>query len=201
MIYTLRGKLLQKDSSLVVVECAGVGYGCKTTLYTQDQLGNIGDEVFLYTVMTVREDAVDLFGFTTQQERECFQFLTTVSSVGSKVALSILSSLTPEKFLLCVASNDSKELTKAKGVGAKMASRIVMELKDKVTSNALFSNKETDYSQIATPSGGEIADAIAALVSLGYSQSDVTPIVAKLDPTLPATDLIRLTLKEFGKNR
>lgn len=198
MIYSVHGKLIAKEPAMAVVECGGVGYACRTTLHTLGQVGNLGETVLLYTVMSVREDAVELFGFSTQQELQCFQLLTSVSGVGPKAALSILSDLTPDQFLLTVASGDSKALTRAKGIGAKSAQRIVMELKDKIAGDAtgLLSG---------TAGAGEIAaatrEAIEALVTLGYTQSEVAPIVAKLDPSLSSSDLIRLALQEFGKQR
>lgn len=136
MIYSVHGKLIAKEPAMAVVECGGVGYACRTTLHTLGQVGNLGETVLLYTVMSVREDAVELFGFSTQQELQCFQLLTSVSGVGPKAALSILSDLTPDQFLLTVASGDSKALTRAKGIGAKSAQRIVMELKDKIAGDA-----------------------------------------------------------------
>ena len=194
MIYNVHGKLIAKEPTMAVVECGGVGYACRTTLYTLGQLGSIGDTVFLYTAMSVREDAVELFGFSTQQELQCFQLLTSVSGVGPKAALSILSDLSPDQFLLTVASGDSKALTRAKGIGAKSAQRIVMELKDKIAGGAAGL-------AAASQSAGSVGEAIEALVTLGYTQSEVAPIVAKLDPSLSASELIRLTLQEFGKQR
>ena len=122
MIYSVHGKLIAKEPAMAVVECGGVGYACRTTLHTLGQVGNLGETVLLYTVMSVREDAVELFGFSTQQELQCFQLLTSVSGVGPKAALSILSDLTPDQFLLTVASGDSKALTRAKGIGASLPS-------------------------------------------------------------------------------
>lgn len=203
MIYSVHGKLIAKEPAMAVVECGGVGYACRTTLYTLGQLGGIGDTVFLYTAMSVREDAVELFGFSTQQELQCFQLLTSVSGVGPKAALSILSDLTPDQFLLTVASGDSKALTRAKGIGAKSAQRIVMELKDKIAGGAagLFAGSGVEEVAAVSQSAGSVGEAIEALVTLGYTQSEVAPIVAKLDPSLSASDLIRLTLQEFGKQR
>jgi Holliday junction DNA helicase RuvA len=203
MIYSVHGKLIAKDSGLAVVECGGVGYGCRTTLYTIGQLGNLGETVLLYTTLSVREDAVELFGFSTRQELQCYQLLTSVSGVGPKAALSILSDLSPDQFLLTVASGDSKALTRAKGLGAKSAQRIVMELKDKIAGDSigLLSGGEAASVAGASTAGGEVGEAIEALVTLGYTQSEVAPIVAKLDPSLSASELIRLTLREFGKQK
>ena len=142
MIYSVHGTLLAKELSLAVVECGGVGYACRTTFTTLSQLGNVGETVFLYTALSVREDAVELFGFATKQELQCFRLLTTVSGVGPKAALAILSDLPPDRFLLTVAAGDSKQLTRSKGIGAKTAQRIVMELKDKI---ALFCNVPSDH--------------------------------------------------------
>ena len=200
MIYSVHGKLIAKEPAMAVVECGGVGYACRTTLHTLGQVGNLGETVLLYTAMSVREDAVELFGFSTQQELQCFQPLTSVSGVGPKAALSILSDLTPDQFLLTVASGDSKALTRAKGIGAKSAQRIVMELKDKIAGDAtglLSGTAGAGEIAAATQSGGNVGEAI----TLGYTQSEVAPIVAKLDPSLSSSDLIRLALQEFGKQR
>ncbi|WP_295215355.1 Holliday junction branch migration protein RuvA [Ruminococcus sp.] len=203
MIYSVHGKLIAKEPSLAVVECGGVGYACRTTFHTLGQLGSIGEAVFLYTVLSVREDAAELFGFATKQELQCFQLLVSVSGVGPKAALSILSDLSPDQFLLTVASGDSKALTRTKGIGAKSAQRIVMELKDKIAGESigLLAGSETAAVSGVSQSSGNVGEAIEALVTLGYTQSEVAPIVAKLDPTLSSSELIRQTLQEFGKNR
>lgn len=203
MIYSVHGKLIAKEPSMAVVECGGVGYGCRTTFTTLGQLGAIGETVFLYTALSVREDAAELFGFATQQELQCFQLLTSVSGVGPKAALAILSDLTPDRFLLTVASGDSKTLTRSKGIGAKSAQRIVMELKDKIAGESigLLAGAEVQSAAAASSAGGNVGEAIEALVTLGYTQGEVAPIVAKLDPSLNASELIRRTLQEFGKKR
>lgn len=203
MIYSVHGKLIAKEPSLAVVECGGVGYACRTTFHTLGQLGSIGEAVFLYTVLSVREDAAELFGFATKQELQCFQLLVSVSGVGPKAALSILSDLSPDQFLLTVASGDSKALTRTKGIGTKSAQRIVMELKDKIAGESigLLAGSEKAAVSGMSQSSGNVAEAIEALVTLGYTQSEVAPIVAKLDPTLSPSELIRQTLQEFGKNR
>lgn len=201
MIYSLHGKLLEKTSSLAVIECGGVGYACRTTLTTLGQLGAIGETVFLYTVLSVRQDAVELFGFFTKQELQCFQLLVSVSGVGLKAALSILSDLPPDRFLMTVAAGDSKSLTQVKGVGAKSAQRIVMELKDKIAGDSMGLLSGTESGSVASvpTSSSAVSEALEALVTLGYTQSEVMPILAKLDPDLSASELIRQTLQEFGK--
>ncbi len=203
MIYSVHGKLIAKEPSLAVVECGGVGYACRITQQTGASLGNIGETVILYTILQVREDAVELFGFLTRQELQCFQLLVSVSGVGPKAALAILSDFTTERFLMFVASGDHKALTKVKGIGAKTAQRIVMELKDKVSGDSLeFLGGVGDSLVTASAaSTGNASEAIEALVALGYTQAEVTPIVAKLDSTLSVSDLVRQTLQEFGKKR
>lgn len=203
MIYSVHGKLIAKEPSLAVVECGGVGYACRTTFYTLGQIGSVGETVFLYTVLSVREDAAELFGFASKQELQCFQLLVSVSGVGPKAALAILSDLSPDQFLLTVASGDSKTLTRTKGIGAKSAQRIVMELKDKIAGESIGLLAGTEAVSVASASqaGGNIGEAIEALVTLGYTQSEVAPIVAKLDSTLSPSELIRQTLQEFGKSR
>ena len=121
MIYSLKGTLIHRAQNFAVVECGGVGYKCSTSLSSLRDMPQIGSEVTLYTYMAVREDAVELFGFTSAEEIECFKILTSVSGVGSKVGLAILSEFSPEQTAVCIASGDSKTLTKAAGVGNKLA--------------------------------------------------------------------------------
>ena len=198
MIYRLRGKIIAKELGFTAIECGGVGYGCRISYHTGAQLGNIGDEAFLYTYLYIREDVVELFGFAEQQELSCFKLLISVSGVGPKAATAILSDVTPERFAFLVASGDSKAFTRTKGIGAKTAQRIVLELKDKISSEALSGSVSEDAVRIANIQGGAVSDsvteAIEALLVLGYSQGEVAPIIAKLDPSLPTQDLIKETL-------
>ena len=155
----------------------------------------------LYTYMNVREGAIDLFGFATKGELSCFRLLTSISGVGPKVGLAILSQLSPEDVALAAAAGDAKRFTKASGVGQKLAQRIVLELKDKV--GALSGSVSMEgISQPGGPSAsGNASQAVEALVTLGYSASEAAAAVGKLDSALPPEELIRLALKEFGKNR
>ena len=130
MIYSVSGKLIHTEPELAVVECGGVGYGCKTTFNTLQKIAG-ESEVMLYTCLSVREDAAELYGFADREELKCFRLLISVSGVGPKAALSILSGMNTQQFALCVATADSKALTKVKGIGAKTAQRIILELKDK----------------------------------------------------------------------
>ena len=199
MIYSLRGRLALKELGLVVVECGGVGYACKTSYSTVSHLGETGSEVTVYTHLYVREDAVELFGFATLQELSCFRLLISVSGVGPKAATAILSDMTPEKFAFTVASGDSKTFTKTKGIGAKTAQRIVLELKDKMSAESIGGSVAVDAASFAAaPSGAvssAVTEALEALMVLGYTQGEVAPILGKLDQSLSTQDMIKETLR------
>lgn len=198
MIYSVRGKLIHTENELAVVECGGVGYACKTTYYTLQKIAG-SDEVMLYTYLAVREDAADLFGFSTQEELKCFKMLITVSGVGPKAAISILSSNSPSQFALAVATGDSKSLTKCKGIGAKTAQRIVLELKDKIAKENTVSVRGTSDFVPAVPQGGAVGEAVTALVVLGYTEGEAVQAVSKLDPNLPVEELIKKALIGLAK--
>lgn len=198
MIYSLKGTLALKELNFVVVECSGVGYGCRTSYTTVSQLGETGSEVTLYTYLYVREDAVELFGFSSLQELSCFKLLISVSGVGPKAATAILSDHTPEKFAFTVASGDSRLFTKTKGIGAKTAQRIVLELKDKITSESISGTiigAESFDTTASTGASGSVSEALEALMVLGYSQGEVASILGKLDASLSTQELIKETLR------
>ena len=178
MLYSVRGKLIAIESNAAVVECGGVGYMCQTTMNTLKAV-KLNTEVTLYTYLNVREDAVDLFGFATKAELETFKNLISVSGVGPKAGLAVLSELSPEQVAMAIASDDLKTITRAQGIGKKIAQRIVLELKNVST--------------------GNVPKAIEALGVLGYSPSDVSPVLATLDSALPVEQLISLTLKQMGR--
>ena len=200
MIYSVNGTLIHTEPGAAVVECGGVGFKCLTSMGTLRTLPAPGAQVKLYTKLNVREDAMDLFGFATQAELNCFQLLTSVSGVGPRVALSILSELSPEKLALAVAAGDSKALTRANGVGAKLAQRIALELKDKVKQlgapGAAPAGPVGESGPVSA--AGNAANAVAALAVLGYTPSEAASVVAKFDSALPTEELIRLSLREMG---
>ncbi len=199
MIASLHGKLIVKDPLFAVVECGGVGLKCFITQNTHNMLGAVGSEVFLYTHMSVREDAIDLYGFISEAELSAFRLVTSVSGVGSKIAIALLSQLTPDKIMLCVAAGDHKALTVAPGVGAKLAQKIVFELKDKVGSIAAAEGLE-EVSAVGNANVHTSSrEAIEALVSLGYTQSEASLAVGKLDNTLAADELIKQALKLLAR--
>lgn len=201
MFYSLRGKLIHQERNFVVIECGGVGYKCITSMLSMREMPQIGNEATLYTHLSVREDAAELFGFTTTQELECFKILTAVSGVGAKVGIAILSEFTPEQVAGCIATADSKTLTGAAGVGNKLAQRIVLELKDKIKKLSLdVPSVGSKISGGVSAFGvGNIRNATEALSVLGYSSDDVVPILARFDSSLPVEELIHLTLLELGK--
>ena len=199
MLYSVRGKLIAIESNAAVVECGGVGYMCQTTMNTLKAV-KLNTEVTLYTYLNVREDAVDLFGFATKAELETFKNLISVSGVGPKAGLAALSELSPEQVAMAIASDDLKTITRAQGIGKKIAQRIVLELKDKLAKAA---KEDSSFAQVAqnsvNVSTGNVPKAIEALGVLGYSPSDVSPVLATLDSALPVEQLISLTLKQMGR--
>ena len=197
MFYSLKGTLTHTEPSFAVVECGGVGFKCFTTLNTQRSLPKLGETVQLFTHLNVREDALDLFGFATMAELNCFKMLTAVSGVGSKVGLAILSELTPEQVAMAVATGDSKTLSRASGVGPKLAQRIALELQDKV--KKLEKGGMGSFVPAGVPSAaGNVANAVNALSVLGYAPTDAAAVVAKFDSSLSTEELIRLALREMG---
>lgn len=200
MIYSLNGKIILTEPNAVVIECGGVGYKCLTTMNTIRSLPRTGEQAMVYTHMIVREDAVELCGFAERSELNCFRLLTSVSGVGAKVAIAILSVLTPEQLALAVSVGDSKMLTKASGVGNKLAQRITLELKDKVRNIAPAGSVNTaEISPSAVVPEGNISKAIGALAVLGYTPDDVTPYMTGIDPSLPVEKIIGETLRAIGK--
>lgn len=200
MIYNLNGTLTYTDTSFMVIECGGVGFKCFTTLNTVKNIGKTGDRVNAYTYLSVREDAMDLYGFSTLAELDAFKLLISVSGVGPKAAAAILSELTPDALALCVASGDSKSITRAQGVGKKTAERIVLELKDKMGSITSGDTAQIVSSLAESAEDSDVSQAIEALVALGYSQSDASVVVGRMDKSLSVNEMIRLGLKQLAKN-
>ena len=196
MIYSLRGKLIHTDTASIVIECGGVGYLCRATLNTIGKMPSVGEGVFVYTYMAVREDSIDLYGFSDTAELNAFKLITSVNGVGPKVGISILSEFAPDKLAFFIGTGDSKAITAANGVGGKLAQRIVLELKDKMGSGDL-GDFNAPSGSVAQAAGGNAADAVSALISLGYSASEAAQAVSKLDPTLSADTLIKNALKNL----
>lgn len=200
MIYCLNGKILKKSLDQVVISCAGVGYQVQVPSSVAGALPAVGQEATLYTCMNVTESDVSLFGFADEEQQACFKMLTAVSGVGPKVGLAILSVLTPQRIALAASAGDHKAFTAASGVGPKLAQRITLELKDKV-GKGLAGSAELGQVSAAAQSAGGVAQAIGALVSLGYSQSEAAQAVARLDASLPVEELIRLALRGIAQGK
>lgn len=200
MFYSITGTVVALSTQSVALETGGVAFLCSTTLNSLKKVGEKGSTATLYTYLNVREDALDLFGFATEQELECFKLLISVSGVGPKAALSILSELTPEKLALCLATGDSKTITRAQGVGPKLAQRVVLELKDKLAKGMDLpaDSPEIQAAGVASASGNA-AEAVSALTMLGYSQSEASVAVSKLDGTQPVEELIKQALKQLAR--
>lgn len=201
MIYSLSGKLIFAGDSSFAVECGGVGYLCKASGNTLGQLPPEGSDVFVFTMMTYNgETGPDLYGFFDASEKSCFEMLTSVNGVGPKAALSILSEMTPDALALAIASGDSRAITAAKGVGPKAAQRIILELSDKVTAESAargFSSGPRAPVSVK----GNAAEAISALVSLGYSNSEAAAAVGRSDPSAPVDEIIKAALKALATRR
>lgn len=196
MLYSVRGKLIHTENSAAVVECGGVGYLCQTTMNTLKTL-RLNSEVTLYTYLNVREDAVDLFGFATQSELATFKTLISVSGVGPKAGLSILSELTAEQVAMAIATDDIKTITRAQGIGKKIAQRIILELKDKLAKSEQAQSGSVQMTQAVS---GNIPKAVEALGVLGYTPAEVAPVLSTFDASLPVEQLIAMTLKQMGRN-
>lgn len=198
MIASLHGKLIYTDNSQVVVECAGVGFKCAVTKNTLYNLPQKNDEVFLHTYMVVREDAMDLYGFADLDELEAFKLITSVSGVGPKIGLALLSEFSASQLTLYIASNDPKALTAASGVGIKLAQRIVLELKDKIGSLSIDDTLDIKAVGNATVNSNS-KEAVAALVALGYTQSEASLAVGRQDQSLSTEELIKAALKTLAR--
>lgn len=196
MFYSVKGILIHTEPGIAVVECGGVGFKCFTTLSTQRALPKLGELCTLYTHLNVREDALDLFGFATKNELNCFKMLTGVSGVGPKAGLAILSELAPEQVAMAVATGDSKTLTRASGVGAKLAQRITLELKDKVKG---MQTSGEGFAPVGVVSAASNAGAaVNALTVLGYAPTEAAAVVGRFDSSLPVEELIRQSLKAMA---
>lgn len=200
MFYSLTGKIIHKGEQTVAISCGGVGFKCFTTRNTLSKLSlNNNNDVTVFTHLNVREDALDLFGFATEEELEAFKMLIGVSGVGPKAALAILSELSPDAFAVAVASGDSKAITAANGVGPKLAQRVIMELKDKIANVSFISDESSAVSSAVNTANNmsNTSEAIAALTALGYSQTEASVAVSKLSPSLSVEELIKGALKNM----
>ena len=194
MIYSINGILEMVEPYHIVVECGGIGYSIKTSMTTISKLPQSGEKIHLFTHLVIKEDALELYGFSEMAELQPFKMMISVSGVGPKAAVSILSNLSPERFALCVASGDAKSL-RAPGVGPKTSERIVLELKDKVSKAQIASGIASSDSPAVYEKGGNAAEAISALEVLGYTRGEAAGAVGKLDASMSVEEMIKSALK------
>ena len=203
MIYCLTGKIVKKSMNAVVLSCGGVGYYAQCPASVAGALPGVGKEATIYTVMSITENDVSLYGFATEQQQACFEMLTAVSGVGPKVGLAILSVMEPDRVALAISAGDHKAFKAASGVGPKLAQRIVLELKEKVAKGFVdgISLEDVAGASADTQASQGSSQAIAALVSLGYSQSEAALAVSKIDAALPVEEIIKLALRSMAGRR
>ena len=203
MFYYISGNLEYRDANTCVVDCGGVGYQMTVSLLTSESLASkLNQRVKLYTYLAVREDGIELFGFGTSEEKACFSQLITVSGVGPKAAISILSSMSPDKFSLAVCTEDVKAISKAQGIGAKTAARIVLELKDKISKNMMTASAASisAESSAATVNNSALSEAVEALMVLGYDKNTVLSVLKGVDvKNADAGEIIKFALKKLAR--
>ncbi len=200
MFEYLTGILKYRTDTYCVLEVSGVGFRIYTSSLAAMAVGDVGDTVTFYTYMSVKEDDISLFGFASREELASFEILISVSGVGPKVALAVLTAMTPSDFSLAVATGDYKAISKSKGVGPKLAQRIILELKDKIAKDL----KETDSgfgggaAVAAIPAGYVSEDAIEALMVLGYSSKEASEAVRRVyQEGMPLEMIVHLALKNM----
>ena len=198
MFYSLTGNVVFTDESSVAIDCHGVGYLVYSSLTSLKKIGEIGDEATVFTYLNVREDAMELYGFVTKKELECFKLLIGVSGVGPKAALAVLSQMTPEALASSVAMGDVKAITLAKGVGPKMAQRIVLELKGKMSID-LEEVAGVSLADVEVADQGNASQAVSALMMLGYSKTEAVAALKGVDSNISTEDMIKFALKNMNK--
>ena len=200
MLYYVSGPVTVLEPGLAVIDCGGVGYGCRVTAYTAAQL-KLNTPTRLYITESIKEDAYDLYGFATREEQRCYTLLTAVNGVGPKAAMSILSSGGPQNFTLAVMTGDEKMLTAAQGVGKKIAQRVILELKDKLAAEeAVVSGKGSVPVTIGGLPHSKKSEATAALAVLGYGSAEIAAALKGIDmDALSLEDVIRQALKKMMK--
>lgn len=198
MLYHIEGVVSELGPGLAVIDCGGIGFGMAVTAYTLAGL-KAGEKAKLFVAESIGENNFDLFGFLDKNERRCFEMLTSVSGIGPKAAMSILSHNTPEGLALAIMSNNEKALTVAPGIGKKIAQRVILELKDKVSREVSSVDFSTPSIAPAVPSSSSaVSDALTGLGVLGYSSSEIAPVLKKLDTgSMTAEQIIRAVLKQM----
>ncbi len=197
MFYHIEGTVSEIGQNLAVIDCGGIGFALNTTVNTLSYL-RTGEKAKLFVSESVKEDAFDLFGFYTKSEKRCFDMLVSVSGIGPKAALSILSANTPEGLALAIGTNNEKALTVAPGIGKKIAQRVILELKDKISADISPATVQTPTVSAALGDSKNINDAVAALVMLGYSNSEIAPVLKEINAaSMTSEQIIKSVLKKM----
>lgn len=207
MFYYISGKLAHLENGFAVVDAGGIGYKLTISGTTYDAMPanrstKEPPEVRLYTHLAIREDDIELFGFATLSELSTFKLLISVSGIGPKAAMSILTLLTPEKFALAVCSDDKKTIAKANGIGPKTAARVILELKDKLMKESAGMDLGDAASTVPTTVGGKksaLGEAVDALLVLGYTRAEAMTALKDIPDTLSLEEIIRAALKKLMK--
>ena len=194
MLYYVNGTVTVLEPGLAVIDCGGVGYGCRITAYTAGQL-KLNQQAKLYVTESVREDAFELYGFSSREEQRCYALLTSVNGVGPKAAMAILSSGGPQNFTLAVMTGDEKMLTAAQGIGKKIAQRIILELKDKLGGSTAELDLSAGMGPVQPAAGSVVSLAQAALQELGYSPAEISAALKGADPSATTEELVRYALR------
>ncbi len=209
MISFIRGELEYIGEDMIIVETCGIGYEIRVPYSVIEDLGLVGEEVRIHTYLYVREDALNLYGFLTREDLEVFKLLITVNGIGPKAALGILSTITPDNLRFAILSEDAKTISKAPGIGAKTASKLILELKDKIkledAFELSFKKEEKNEAQMTLPYGNDTAkakrfEATQALVALGYSQTEATKMVRQvsINDTMSVEEVLKQSLKHMA---
>lgn len=197
MFYRITGTVVHIEDAMAAIDCGGVAYACSATANTLGKLA-IGEKAALFTHLAVREDAVELFGFAAREELDCFRKLTGVTGVGPKAALAVLSAFTPEQLAYFIATGDAKSITRAQGVGPKLAQRIALELKDKLTLYPGATGVNARGAAVPGTAGAGAGEALEALLALGYAQAEAALALRGLEEGLSTQEQIRRALRALA---
>ena len=193
MLYYVSGAVAVLEPGLAVIDCGGVGYGCRVTAYTAAQL-KLNQPAKLFITESIREDAFDLYGFASREEQKCYELLTSVNGVGPKAAMAILAA-GPQNFTLAVMTGDEKLLTAAQGIGKKIAQRIILELKDKMGGSSVELDFSAGVSAAVPVQSNNASLATAALQELGYSAAEIHNALKGVDPNATTEEMVRFALR------
>lgn len=200
MISYMTGRLIEIEDDMIVVECNGIGYGIRVPLSLLERLPAVGCEVKIHTCLQVKEDGISLFGFLNKGDLKMFHQLLSVSGIGPKGALGVLSALTPDALRLAIVTGDAKAISRAPGIGNKTAQRVILELKDKISNEDLMMQAPVQSGAQAEVSSGAAKEAVDALVALGYSGAEAAKAVKQVEITenMDSEAVLKASLKHLA---